>query len=126
MNLKGGASSLDLREPQPNYMPLRAFLQGNTGGPSNADGPCWVRPPLLDGEQTLKERTVALQRDAQVFGRDIVSAIPLFLEFGTLLGKDFGQAFHGCSDEAVCLLYGATGLIDEGGLNAGPTGSQLL
>ena len=91
-----------------------------------AGGSCCVRLRFSDGKQTLKERAVALQRDAEVFGRDIVSAIPLLLEFGTLLGKNFGQAFHGCGDQAVRLLYGSTGLIDESGLNAGPTGSQLL
>ena len=48
-----------------------------------------------DGEQALKERTIALQGDAQVFRGNVIAAIPLLFEFGAFLGENFRQAFHG-------------------------------
>jgi hypothetical protein len=107
-------------------MLLRAFLQENIPATARAGRPGSTRTLRLDGKQALKKGAVALQRDAEVFGRYIVAAIPLLLEFGTLLGKNFGEAFHGGGDQAVRLLYGAPGFIDESGLNPSPTGSQIL
>lgn len=36
---------------------------------------------FLDGQQTVKKRTIALERDAKVFGGDVVAAVPLVFEF---------------------------------------------
>jgi len=52
----------------------------------------------------MKKRTIALQRDAKVFGGDVVAAIPLVFEFGAFLGENLGQTLHGRCDKSVRLL----------------------
>ena len=46
---------------------------------------------FLNGKHTLKERTVTLERDPQVFGRYIVALIPLLLQLGSLICEPLGQ-----------------------------------
>src|SRR5690242_3655010 len=91
-------------------------------------GEPFIGPPssLLDREQALEERTVTLQRNAEVLGGDVVAAIPLLLEFGAFLGKDFGKALHGGGDEAVGLFDGFARFVDESGLHFAPAISQAL
>jgi hypothetical protein len=74
----------------------------------------------------MKKRTIALERDAKVFGGDVVAAIPLVFEFGAFLGENLGQTLHGRRDESVRLLDRTTRLVDEGGLNALPAVSQVF
>ena len=85
-----------------------------------------VRPVFLDREQALKEGAITLQGDAKVFGRDVVAAVPLLLEFGTFLGEDFGEALHGGGDEAVGLLDGGARFVDESGLHFAPAIPQAF
>ena len=73
----------------------------------------------------MKESTIALQRDAEVFGGYLIAAIPLFFELGAFLGENFCQAFHRRGDEAVSLLDGWAGLVNESYLNVLPAISQV-
>ena len=49
----------------------------------------------LNSQQAVKERTIALERDAQIFRRDIVAPIPLTFQLRAFLREDFRQPFHG-------------------------------
>ena len=73
----------------------------------------------------MKESTIALQRDAEVFGGHFIAAIPLFFELGAFLGENFCQAFHRRGDEAIGLLNGSAGLVNESCLNVFPATSQV-
>ena len=53
----------------------------------------------------MKESTIALQRDAEVFGGYFIAAIPLLFELGAFLGENFCQAFHRRGDEAIGLTH---------------------
>jgi hypothetical protein len=80
----------------------------------------------LDRKQSLEERTVALQGDPQIFGRDVVTAIPLVFEIGALFREDLGEAFHGSGDQSIRLLDGFARLVNEAGLDFVPTGMKSL
>src|ERR1700688_102023 len=73
----------------------------------------------------MKESTIALQRDAEVFGGYFIAAIPLLFELGAFLGENFCQAFHRRGDEAIGLLDGSTGLVNKSCLNVLPAVSQV-
>ena len=42
----------------------------------------------LNREQTMEKRTIALQSNAEVFGGNTITPIPLLLQAGPLLGED--------------------------------------
>src|SRR4029078_10293799 len=68
---------------------------------------------------------VLSQSLAQVFGGDIVSAIPLLLHRGTRVGEAFGEALDGLGDEILGMFHGGARLIDEAGLHLVPAGPQV-
>jgi hypothetical protein len=67
-----------------------------------------------------------LQGNAKIFRRDMIAAIPLFLQAGTLVGKTFGEPLHDGRDQLVCILHSATRLVDESGLQGAPLAAELL
>src|ERR1700730_7306598 len=80
----------------------------------------------LDRKQSLEERTVALQGYTQVFCRDVVTAIPLVFEIGSLFREDLGEALHSRGNQSIRLLNGFARLVDEAGLDFVPTGMKSL
>src|SRR5262245_10657840 len=64
-------------------------------------------------QQALEEAAVALQRHAQVLGRDVLAAAPLALEPLALGGEALGQPAHDFRDQLVGLLDRAPRIVDE-------------
>src|SRR5207248_4567591 len=79
----------------------------------------------LDTQQPVEERAIPLQRDTQIFRRDVVTATPLAFELRTFIGKTAGQPFDYLSDESVGLLNRATGLVDESPLDFCPAIAKI-
>src|SRR3954452_7585490 len=79
----------------------------------------------LRGEQPLEEAAVALQRDPQVLGRDVLAAAPLALEALALGGEVLGEPAHHLGDELVGLLDGLARLVDEPRLDRLPAALEL-
>src|SRR6266542_1994854 len=77
--------------------------------------------PTSSGEQALEERSVPLEGDPKVLGRNILAAIPLLLEVRPLPGEAFGQPLHDLGHQLVRRLHRRPGLIDEGSLNLLPS-----
>src|SRR6201989_814997 len=94
-----------------------------------APGPARPRGPgrlLHSGrKQALEEAAVALQRDAQVLGGDVVPAAPLLLERLALGGEALGEPAHQEGDELVGLLDRPAGLVHEPGLDRLPARAEL-
>ena len=80
----------------------------------------------LDREQATEERPIALQRQPEVFRRDIVTTVPLPLEFCAFVGERLGKALHRTRHQTVGLFDSAPGLVDESGLNLIPSPAQAL
>src|SRR4051794_27213883 len=88
-----------------------------------------VRPRLvgaLRGQQAAEERAVALERDSQVLGGDVLAAAPLRLEALALLGEALGEALHDGRHEGVGVLDGAARLVDEADLDLLPAALEAL
>jgi len=66
-----------------------------------------------DRQQAPEEGAVALQRDPQILGRDVVAAVPLGLQAAAFLGEHLRQPLHGLGDELVGVLDGPAGFVDE-------------
>src|SRR3954447_3129579 len=84
------------------------------------------RVGALRGQQAAEERAVALQRDTQVLGGDVLAAAPLRLEALALLREALGEALHDRGDERVGVLDGAARLVDEADLDLLPTALEAL
>src|SRR4051794_19651140 len=88
-----------------------------------------VRPRLvgaLRGQQAAEERAVALERDSQVLGGDVLAAAPLRLEALALLREALGEALHDGRHEGVGVLDGAARLVDEADLDLLPAALEAL
>ena len=81
---------------------------------------------VLDGEEAVEEGAVAFEGLAEVFGVDVFAAVPLLLQLLALGGELLGDALDDVGDEAVCMFYSCTGLIDEGGLHLIPIRAESL
>jgi hypothetical protein len=68
-------------------------------------------------KQSAKKRAVSLQGHAQVFRRDLISRLPVPLQFPPFIGEDFRQALHGRSDKLIGFLDGLPWFIDKTRLN---------
>jgi hypothetical protein len=51
----------------------------------------------------MKKRTIALERNAKVFGGNVFTAAPLVCEIGAFLGENLSKTLHGRCDESVRL-----------------------
>src|SRR5438876_115385 len=67
-------------------------------------------------KQAIEERTIAPQCLSQIFGRDVVSTVPLMFQLSPLRGKLLRNTFHDTGNQAVCLLHRCTRLVDEADL----------
>jgi hypothetical protein len=74
----------------------------------------------------MKEGAIALEREAQILGRYVVTSIPLLFEPGTFLGEHFCQTLHGRGDETIRLFDGPARLVNEGCLNCTPAILQIV
>jgi hypothetical protein len=79
----------------------------------------------LEGKKPVEECAIASQALPKVFCRDVVAAIPLFLEFGAFLGELLGDSLDDGRDQGIGLLDGVTRLIDERGLHLIPAGAKV-
>ena len=52
----------------------------------------------LDGEEAAEKAAIALQGDAKILGRDIITASPLALQYLTFVGKYLGDALDSFGD----------------------------
>src|SRR5262245_11922212 len=75
---------------------------------------------VSDRHQAIKEGTVMLECNPEIFGRNIVTVAPLFFEVCTLYNKTLLDLFKRFNDEVVCILNGFVRLIDEICLDAPP------
>src|ERR1017187_1575528 len=78
----------------------------------------------LEGEQPIKEGSVALERLAKILGGDVVALAPLIFQLGTLGGELLSDSLNNVGNEAVGLLDRMPGLVDEGGLGLGPASAE--
>ncbi len=80
----------------------------------------------LGGEESVEEGAVAGECDPEVFGGDVVAAIPLFFEALTLVREAGRKPLHQIGDKGVRLLDGIPRLIDEAGLDLLPASSEVF
>src|ERR1017187_58160 len=78
----------------------------------------------LEGEQPIKEGSVALERLAKILGGDVVALAPLIFQRGSLGGELLGDALDDVGDQAVGLFDRMPWLIDEGGLDLVPASAE--
>src|ERR1035441_1427567 len=78
----------------------------------------------LEGEQPIKEGSVALERLAKILGGDVVALAPLIFQLGTLGGELLSDSLNNVGNEAVGLLDRMPGLVDEGGLGLVPASAE--
>src|SRR5512138_1956938 len=84
---------------------------------------CTIRR-TLDGEETIEERVIPLQRDSQILGGHLVVAVPLTFECRPLCREHLRQPCGEVHDEAISVLDRLARFIDEATLNVGPTAPQ--
>src|SRR6478752_7075387 len=64
--------------------------------------PTDLKPSTILGlQQAVEERTVALERDAQFLGRDLLASLPLTFEPLLALGERLGEGLHHLGDEGI-------------------------
>ena len=80
----------------------------------------------LNREKTAEKRPIATQRKPEIFGRDIVAAIPLTLEFRPFIRKHLRQALHCPCDKTIRLLHRSARLIYKAHLNSIPASAKIL
>src|SRR5580700_2628181 len=80
----------------------------------------------LKGQQTLKERAIAPQSDAQGLGGRLANLIHLTLKRGALVGKGFRQALHDLDNKLISLLECLSRIIDKPSLNGIPVRAKLF
>ena len=73
----------------------------------------------------MKKRTITLERDAKVFGGDVVAASTGSQVWNVPL-QNLGQTLHCRCDQSVRLFDRTAGLVDEGGLNPLPAVPQVF
>src|ERR1017187_842154 len=78
----------------------------------------------LEGEQPIKEGSVALERLAKILGGDVVALAPLIFQRGSLGGELLGDALDDVGDQAVGLFDRMPWLVDEGGLDLVPASAE--
>lgn len=84
-----------LRRPRGNPLPFRSILH------------------TLERQKPVEEGAIAFEALAEIFGGDIVSAVPLFFEFGALLCELLCDALDHGGDQGIGLLDCVARLVDE-------------
>ena len=77
----------------------------------------------LGGEQPLKERTVALQRHAELLSIHLVAPAPLTLQFAPLIGENLCDPLDDLRNEVVGLLDSLAWFIHKARLDTFPAGA---
>src|ERR1039457_5578766 len=80
----------------------------------------------LEGEQAIKEGSVALERLAKILGGNVVALAPLIFQRGSLGGKLLGDALDDVGDQTVGLFDRVSGLIDERRLDFLPASAEVV
>src|SRR5947209_24166 len=80
----------------------------------------------LHRKQPVEERAILPERDTQVLGGHLVTAIPLPLQSFTRRVEAVLQLLDRRRNQIVRLLYRGARLVDESRLHAIPLGSQIL
>ena len=80
----------------------------------------------LEGEQPIKEGSVALERLAKILGGNVVALAPLIFQRGSLGGKLLGDALDDVGDQTVGLFDRVPGLIDERRLDFLPASAEVV
>src|SRR5208283_5179788 len=83
-------------------------------------------PPLSHREEAAEKRPVAAKCEPEILGRDIISAIPLALEFRSFSREHLSQALHGSCDETICLLYCLSRLVNKTHLDGIPPCAKIF
>src|SRR5215204_4320837 len=81
---------------------------------------------LSDLEQTVEERPVASERDAQVLRRGFLALVPALLETGAGLVEAAHQLGHEVGHELVGPLHRLARLVDEARLHLFPPRAEAL
>src|SRR5437773_12553396 len=81
---------------------------------------------LLNVQQTVEERAVALQSYAEIFCGDVIATAPLPFQFFPLFGETVGESLDHFRDERVCLFDGAAWLVHKPGLNLRPSCPEIV
>src|SRR5262249_8875984 len=72
------------------------------------------------------ELSIVLQRDSQIFCRDLVVKLPVFFQICTIREESFLDLFDGIGHERIRVFDSLPWLIDEVGLDGCPLRSELL
>src|SRR5580704_6820350 len=84
------------------------------------------QPGLLYREKAPEKRPIAAQREAEILGGDILTALPVGLEFRSFGRERFGQALRCHRDETIGLLDGSPRLVNKTHLDCIPSGAKIL
>jgi hypothetical protein len=84
------------------------------------------RGPGTGGHQPIEEPPVARERDAEVFGRHLVAAIPLSFEPLPFVGEARRKTLHQVGDESVGPFDRLARLVDEARLDLLPAAREAL
>jgi uncharacterized membrane protein len=77
-------------------------------------------------QQPIEERPITLQRDPEIFGGHLFTAVPLAFETGLGVRKGLGKTLNSLGDELVGLFNRLTRCIDEASLDIRPTWPQIV
>src|SRR5437773_2193158 len=90
---------------------------GVTAMPRFADKKLPPSSMSLDRQESVKEASIPLQRNAQVLGRDVVPTVPLLFQLRPFLRENFRQPLHRRRNQSIGLLHCLTRFIHKSGLN---------
>src|ERR1700761_4455718 len=79
----------------------------------------------LKGKQPVEECAVSFEALAQLFGGDIVAAVPLLFKLVALLCKLLRDVLDHGGNQRVGLLHGVARLVDERRLHLVPAGAEV-
>src|SRR6202789_2306020 len=85
----------------------------------------FLEASCLEGEQPVEEGAIAFEALAQLFGGDVVAAVPLLFKPGALLCELLRDALDHGGNQCVGLLHGAARLVDERRLHLVPAGAEV-
>jgi hypothetical protein len=80
----------------------------------------------LHREKAAEKGPVAAQRKAEILGGDILSALPLGLEFRSFSRERFGEALRRHGYKTVCVLYRASRFVNKTYLDRIPPSAKIL
>src|SRR3984885_6162033 len=79
----------------------------------------------LEGKQPIEEGAIAFEALAQLFGGDVVAAVPLLFKLAALLCELLRDVLDHGGNQRVGLLHGVARLVDERRLHLVPAGAEV-